>query len=128
MALGEPGENDPRFTAARVCRRCGCRGRRCSLDALSALPDFQVSNPRSTGDAKDTLKANLLAIEFLPHHLKNVSGVTVAQFLSLIEPHFRRLTIPTKNKTVETKDFHSCLSEMYDHDQRDEAILFQKHV
>ncbi|WP_153306279.1 hypothetical protein [Desulfatiglans anilini] len=73
-------------------------------------------------------KAKLLAIEFLPHHLKNVSGVTVAQFLSLIEPHFRRLTIPTKNKTVETKDFHSCLSEMYDHDQRDEAILFQKHV
>ncbi|VBB44817.1 hypothetical protein TRIP_B350011 [uncultured Desulfatiglans sp.] len=38
------------------------------------------------------------------------------------------MTIPTKNKTVETKDFHSCLSEMYDHDQRDEAILFQKDV
>ena len=73
-------------------------------------------------------KAKLLAIEFLPHHLKNVSGVTVVQFLSLIEPHFCRLTIPTKNKTVGSKDFHVCLSEMYQHDQRDEAILFQKDV
>lgn len=73
-------------------------------------------------------KSKLLAIEFLPHHLKNVSGVTVAQFLSLIEPHFCRLTIPTKNKTLEAKDFHFYLSEMYYHDQRDEAILFQKDV
>ena len=28
-----------------------------------------------------------LAVEFLPHHLKNVSRVSVQQFLSLVEPH-----------------------------------------
>lgn len=71
-------------------------------------------------------KTKLLAIEFLPHHLRNVSGVTVAQFLSVIEPHFSRLTIPTKNITVETKSFISSLSDMYDCEQEDEAIIFQK--
>lgn len=71
-------------------------------------------------------KAKVLAIEFVPHHLRNVSGVTVAQFLSVIEPHFSTLTIPTKNKSVESHDFISCLSEMYDREEDDEGILFQK--
>jgi len=71
-------------------------------------------------------KTKLLVIEFLPHHLRNVSGVTVAQFLSVIEPHFSRLTIPSQNITVETKSFISSLSDMYDHEQEDEGIMFQK--
>lgn len=71
-------------------------------------------------------KSKLLAIEFLPHHLKNVSGVTVTQFVSVIEPHFSKLTIPTKNITVETQSFIPVLSEMYNCEHGDEGILFQK--
>lgn len=71
-------------------------------------------------------KTRLLAVEFLPHHLRNVSGVTVAQFLSLIAPHFSKLTIPSKKTTVEASDFIACLSEMYDFEQGDEGIIFEK--
>ncbi len=69
-------------------------------------------------------KAKLLAVEFIPHHLKNVSGVTVAQFLSVIELHFSRLTIPTQNITVEAPGFLPTLSDMYNREQGDEGILF----
>jgi len=71
-------------------------------------------------------KTKLLAVEFLPHHLRNVSGVTVAQFLSVIAPHFNRLTIPSKQKIVEASDFITCLSKMYDSEQGDEGIIFEK--
>jgi FkbM family methyltransferase len=71
-------------------------------------------------------KTKLLVVEFLPHHLKNVSGVTVAQFLSVIAPHFSILTIPTKNITVEPKNFLPVLSDMYNREQEDEGIIFKK--
>jgi FkbM family methyltransferase len=71
-------------------------------------------------------KTKLLAVEFLPHHLKNVSGVTVAQFLSVIAPHFSTLTIPSRQKIVGASDFVTCLSEMYDSEQGDESIIFEK--
>lgn len=31
-------------------------------------------------------RCDVLMVEFLPHHLRNVAGVTVAEFLSVIEP------------------------------------------
>ncbi|MEA3465128.1 MAG: FkbM family methyltransferase [Thermodesulfobacteriota bacterium] len=68
----------------------------------------------------------LLAIEFLPHHLENVSGVNVLDFVSLLKPHFSKLTIPTKKIAVNSEDFASTLSEMYDKGQEDGAILFEK--
>lgn len=72
-------------------------------------------------------KTKLLAVEFLPHHLKNVSGVTVAQFLSVITPHFSKLTIPSmKKEIVQASDFLTYLSEMYDRGQGDEGIIFEK--
>ncbi|MGH7427267.1 MAG: hypothetical protein ACREJ4_02740, partial [Candidatus Methylomirabilaceae bacterium] len=51
------------------------------------------------GMQKILAHARVLVVEFLPHHLKNVSGVTVEQFLSVIPPHFRTLTIPSKGLT-----------------------------
>ena len=78
------------------------------------------------GMQKILSKARLLAIEFLPHHLRNVSGATVAQFVSLIEPHFSRLTIPTKQMIVEAEQFLAVLSDMYERDEGDDGIIFQK--
>lgn len=71
-------------------------------------------------------KCKLLVIEFLPHHLKNVSGVTVEQFLSLIAPHFSKLTIPSKQIILDSSDFVRFLNEMYDLDQGDDGIIFEK--
>ena len=71
-------------------------------------------------------KCKLLVVEFFPHHLKNVSGVTVEQFLSVITPHFSKLTIPSKQIVVESSDFLTQLSEMYDSEQVDEGIIFEK--
>jgi FkbM family methyltransferase len=71
-------------------------------------------------------KCKLLVVEFLPHHLKNVSGVTVEQFLSAIEPYFSALTIPSKRLKLSAPEFLSHLTEMYNLDQDDEGIIFEK--
>jgi FkbM family methyltransferase len=71
-------------------------------------------------------RCKLLAVEFLPHHLKNVSGVTVEEFLSVIEPHFSRMTIPSKGLRVDAPKFAGYLTEMYYLEQGDEGIIFEK--
>ena len=78
------------------------------------------------GMQKILSNTELLMIEFLPHHLRNVSGVSVEQFLSLIEPHFSSLTIPTKNITVDSQHFYSHLLDMYNNNQEDEGLIFRK--
>jgi FkbM family methyltransferase len=70
--------------------------------------------------------AALLAVEFLPHHLKNVSGVTVDQFLSVIDPGFSRLTILSKKQVVNRPEFAACLGEMYEKGEGDDGIIFEK--
>ena len=67
-----------------------------------------------------------LAVEFLPHHLKNVSSASVQQFLSLVEPHFSTLTIPSKEVRVERGNFQTTLQRMYDANQGDDGIIFEK--
>jgi FkbM family methyltransferase len=71
-------------------------------------------------------RCSLLVVEFLPHHLKNVSGVTVEQFVSVIAPHFSRMTIPSKGLSVGRSEFVQRLQEMYDRDEGDEGIMFEK--
>jgi len=78
------------------------------------------------GMQKILSNTELLMIEFLPHHLRNVSGVSVEQFLSLITPHFSSLTIPTKNITVDSQHFYSHLMDMYNNNQEDEGLIFRK--
>lgn len=91
------------------------------------IMDIEGSEYFALQGMQDTLsKTKLLAVEFLPHHLRNVSGVTVAQFLSVIAPHFSKLTIPSKQKIVGAPDFIASLSEMYDNEQGDESIIFEK--
>ncbi|MFC5496697.1 FkbM family methyltransferase [Caenimonas terrae] len=68
----------------------------------------------------------LLAVEFLPHHLRNVSGVTVAQFLSVVAPYFSKLTVPSRGETVGAAGFLPLLADMFDKDQGDDGILFEK--
>lgn len=71
--------------------------------------------------------AQYLIVEFLPHHLKNVSGVSVKEFLELIEPHFNSLYIPSKKITVKKSDFLKTLEKMYDSGEGDDGIVFSKN-
>ena len=75
---------------------------------------------RLLGDAK------VFVMEFLPHHLKNVSGTRVADLLALIKPHFTSLFIPAKQLTVPAREFETTLQRMYDADEGDEGIIFTK--
>jgi FkbM family methyltransferase len=70
--------------------------------------------------------ARVLALEFTPHHLRNVSGVTVMQFVEEVAPFFRKLFVPTKNVTVHTAQFASVLQGMYDRNESDSGIIFTK--
>ena len=71
-------------------------------------------------------RARCLIVEFLPHHIKNVSGVRVEEFLALIEPHFSQLTVPSKSITVGKPQFLSTLATMYSRDECDDGIVFLK--
>ena len=71
-------------------------------------------------------RAKHLIVEFLPHHLRNVSGVTVAEFVALVEPHYGLLTIPSKSLTVERRQFVSTLEQMYCNEESDDGIIFSK--
>lgn len=66
-----------------------------------------------------------LVVEFLPHHLRNVSGVSVGQFLDTLPP-FARLTIPTQGRTVPYAEAERVLSEMHDEGIGDPGLVFER--
>ena len=78
------------------------------------------------GMEKILANCNTLIIEFLPHHLKNVAGVSVDEFLSLIPKHFTKLTIPSKNETHPIDVGSVMLKQMYHQQEGDDGIIFTK--
>lgn len=65
-----------------------------------------------------------LLVEFTPHHLRDVAGVSVRQFVETLQPHFDSLRVPTQGVTVSAKDFLSKLTSMYERNEEDEGLLF----
>jgi FkbM family methyltransferase len=56
---------------------------------------------------QDILKdAKMLYIEYVPHHLKNVSGVSNKDFIDLIVPHFDNVRFVGKKKEMNIRDSH----------------------
>ena len=70
--------------------------------------------------------ARTLVVEFLPHHLSRVAGITVDDFLAPLAAHFDHLTIPTTGRVVARDDFRHALQDMFDRDRGDPAIVFRK--
>jgi FkbM family methyltransferase len=70
--------------------------------------------------------ATALFVEFLPHHLKNVAGVTPEEFVDAIGPSFTRLHVPSKNITVGRDAFKATLRAMYEADEGDAGIVFSR--
>lgn len=65
-----------------------------------------------------------LIVEFLPHHLTNVAGITVEQFLENIPKQMKRLTIPSRNQTVPVEQASPILQDMFDNNQGDDGLIF----
>ena len=70
--------------------------------------------------------AGVLQVEFLPQHLQDVAGVSVADFMALISPHFRSMFIPSKAVVLEPEQFVPTLTEMFQHGQGDAGLIFLK--
>jgi len=66
-----------------------------------------------------------LVIEFLPHHLRNVSGIDVSRFLDAM-PSFETMTVPSLNKKVGAGAFSEVLTYMYDNELGDDGLIFEK--
>ena len=70
--------------------------------------------------------AQTLVIEFVPHHLTNVAGVGVAEFLSTIMPHFDQLEIGATGRRHDGDDIERELSAMYKAGLEDEGLIFSR--
>ncbi|WP_288882414.1 FkbM family methyltransferase [Pedobacter panaciterrae] len=69
--------------------------------------------------------AKVLIIEFIPHHLKNVSGVSLDDFLGTLHG-FKSLTVPSLNIKVPFEQSKSTLNDMYMNNLSDDGIIFEK--
>ena len=65
-----------------------------------------------------------LIVEFLPHHITNVAGVTFDDFISNIPDHLTTLTIPSKNETYPIDIGLITLQEMFKSGTGDDGIIF----
>lgn len=71
----------------------------------------------------------MLYIEYVPHHLKNVSGVSNKEFTDLILPHFNKVRFVGHKKEIDLRtskeEFHSFLDSLYTGETADD-LLFTK--
>lgn len=91
------------------------------------LMDIEGSEYFALGGMQHILShASALFMEFIPRHLRDVSGASVEQLLALIRPHFSTLFVPSREITVSRDRFCDVLQTMYDREQSDEGIVFKK--
>jgi FkbM family methyltransferase len=91
------------------------------------LMDIEGSEYFALRGMQDILSyATALFVEFVPHHLRNVSNVTVGQFLAPIQPHFSRMFVPSQGCTVPRSDWCPVLQVMYDRNESDDGVFFSK--
>jgi FkbM family methyltransferase len=79
---------------------------------------------------QDILKdVKMLYIEYVPHHLKNVSGVSNKDFIDLIVPHFDNVRFVGQKEEMDistsSEDFLAYLDTLYANEKADD-LLFTK--
>ncbi|MCH1612503.1 MAG: FkbM family methyltransferase [Flavobacteriales bacterium] len=76
------------------------------------------------GMADILAQTKTLIVEFLPHHITNVAGVKLTDFLNNIPGHLKKLTIPSKNETYPIDIGIVTLQQMFESGQGDDGIIF----
>lgn len=73
-----------------------------------------------------TLKhVNVLIMEFIPHHLKNIGGISPIELIYLLE-EFNFLFVPSLNKKVVGIEILNILDYMFEHSMTDDSLVFSK--
>ena len=70
-------------------------------------------------------RCRTLVIEFMPHHLRNVAGIAVAQFLGPLSG-FETMISPRLSRVVYREEFASLLTVMHERDVSDDGLIFHK--
>ena len=70
--------------------------------------------------------AEWLFVEFVPHPLRNVSNVTVEEFVRPIKPHFTSFFVPSRKFTGSIDRCCDTLQAMYERDQSEDGVIFSK--
>lgn len=78
------------------------------------------------GMPKILVQSKVLVVEFLPHHLRDVAGITVDEFLSVIPDEFVRMTIPSQQRTIEKSSFEAELRGMFAAEKGDDGLIFER--
>jgi FkbM family methyltransferase len=68
----------------------------------------------------------VLIVEFIPHHIDYVAGVSVDEFVDCFVKHFDRLYIPELNKNVVSSQFYSTLNTLYQENFSSQGLVFKK--
>ena len=89
------------------------------------LIDIEGSEYFAMRGMKEILSnTNTLIVEFLPHHITNVAGVTLTDFVDNIPKHLTQLTIPSKDSTYPITVGVSTLEQMFNSGHGDDGIIF----
>jgi hypothetical protein len=67
-----------------------------------------------------------LIVEFLPHHLSKVAGITPEEFVEPLLPHFNNLFVPGLNRRAAKHEFARTLRFMYAADHGERGLIFTK--
>lgn len=75
---------------------------------------------------------SILYIEFVPHHLKNISNVSIETFCSLITKYFSVMKLIDEEINNEDKKYVALaisekLNELYNQDKSADLLLFKNH-
>jgi FkbM family methyltransferase len=72
--------------------------------------------------------AEVLFVEFIPHHLQFVAQVSPEEFLGPLEACFNFLYIPGLKTVVKKEDFSAVLRRLYDLNFAQDQIVFSKNL
>ncbi len=94
------------------------------------IMDIEGSEYFALQGMKDVLtNLNYLYIEYIPHHLKNVSGVTNEDFMSLITPHFSSVKFIREGTSINISEssegFISILNKMFKQEIGDDLLFIK---
>jgi len=67
-----------------------------------------------------------LFIEFLPHHLSLVAGITPEAFADELSPYFSHVLFPSTGERFEKADFSRILRDKFDRQEGHECVVFTK--
>lgn len=73
-------------------------------------------------------KAGAVAVEFLPHHLADIAGVSPEQFLEPLLDHFSWLYLPRHRLVVPKDRIVAKIREAYDAGEGHDLVVFCKHL